>query len=555
MRRLILKLTPFIVLPTAAVALWARPAPPPPRPITKPASRPTPKPAAPLERPTPAPTLPTLKPAVIKPATPKPTTAKSPSAARPKPPMPQRKTLPNGLTILVLENHAAPVVAVRIYVKTGSIYEGEYLGAGISHLFEHTLSEGTKTRTKQQMHEETQAIGGQENAYTSYDVTAYHMTTASNYFERALNLLADQMQNATFPQSEVETQKGVIHNEMNLDDDDPDRALSELFYATAFRVHPVRFPIIGYRQAFDRLTRDDILNYYKTHYTPENTVVSIAGDVNTDRAMVAVAEAFKNWERRTAHTPAIPDEPLQTTRRRAVVEKNVSLTYLQQGWHTVPIQHPDLYALDVLAQVLGGGESSRLVRQLREKQNLVTSISAFSSTPNYNAGVFGIRATMPPANLAKAGKAIWDEVGKIRAQRITHEELQRAKRQIETTFVFNNSSVEDQAEQMAYDELSTGDPTFSRSYVDRIKVVTRQQVLEAARKYLTGNGFTVAIVRPRGQVDLTPAMQGRAAVLPPQMVLLPNGLRLIVRENHSTPTVAIVAEGLGGARLEPGNKA
>jgi zinc protease len=130
--------------------------------------------------------------------------------------LPAKKTLPNGLTVLVRENHAAPVVAVRVYVRTGSITEGQYLGSGISHLFEHALSEGTKSRTKEQINDEVQGIGGQSNAYTTFDVTAYHITTASSYFGRALNSLSDMMQNATFPEAEVKTQIGVIHNEMNL---------------------------------------------------------------------------------------------------------------------------------------------------------------------------------------------------------------------------------------------------------------------------------------------------------------------------------------------------
>src|SRR5690606_3499164 len=129
---------------------------------------------------------------------------------------PQKKTLDNGLTVLVQENHAAPVVAVRFYVKTGSIYEGPYLGSGISHLFEHTLGEGTKTRSKKEINDAVQAIGGQSNAYTTNHVTAYHITTAARYFDRALSILADEMQNATFPEAEVKTQQGIIHNEMNM---------------------------------------------------------------------------------------------------------------------------------------------------------------------------------------------------------------------------------------------------------------------------------------------------------------------------------------------------
>ncbi len=469
-------------------------------------------------------------------------------------PEPVKRILPNGLTVLVLENHAAPVVAVRAYVRTGSIYEGEHLGAGISHLFEHVLGEGTTKQSKQQLDDEVQAIGGQSNAYTSYDVTVYHLTTAAQYFRRALDITADELQNATFPDKEVKTQIGVIHKEMNMGADDPDSELYKLFYNTAFQVHPVRYPVIGYPEIFDKLTREDIVNYYKTHYTPDNTVISIAGDVNANTAIDAAEAAFKSWERRAPVTPTLPAEPTQTTRRRAILEKDIRQTYMMMGWHTVPLQHPDLYALDVLAQIVGGGESSRLVRVLREKQNLVTAISAWSSTPNYNAGIFAIRAEMPPGNLPKVGTAIWNETTKLWTEKVTPEELHAAKRQIESTFIFNNQDVAEQAEQIAYDELGTGDPTFSRSYVERIKAVTAEQVMAAAKKYLTRDGFSTALVVPKGQGDKFSASTTRANVKPPQMVTLPNGMRLIIRENHVSPTVSIVAQGLGGARLEPATK-
>lgn len=494
----------------------------------------------------------------VKPVAPMPVAAKPAESAAPAAVQPLKKTLPNGLTVLVLENHAAPVVAVRFYVRTGSIYEGDKLGAGISHLFEHTLSEGTTTRTKAQINDDVQGIGGQSNAYTSYDVTAYHITTAARYFERALDSLSDEMRNATFPEAEVNTQKGVIHNEMNLDQDDPDRSLSELFYRTAFRVHPVRHPIIGYPEVFDRLTQADIVNYYKTHYTPENTVLAIAGDVDASRVFDMVTQKLAEWPRRTPITPTLPTEPLQTSPRRAVEEKNINQSYLQMGWHSIPLQHPDLYALDLLAQVLGGGDSSRLVRELREKQNLVSSVSAYSSTPNYDAGIFAVRATLPPGKDQAVENAVWAEVGKIWRSPVSAAELDRAKKQIETSFVFNNSTVEEQAEQMAYDELNTGDPGYSRRYVARIKAVTAAQVQAVAQKYLTRDGLTTALVIPRRSTNAVinkTETKARAAAAPPSLFRLPNGIRVIVRENHAAPTVSIVAMGAGGARMEPAAKA
>lgn len=467
---------------------------------------------------------------------------------------PLKKTLPNGLTILVQENHAAPVVAVRFYVKTGSIYEGQYLGAGISHLFEHVLQEGSKTRTKEQINAEAQAIGGQTNAYTSNDITAYHVTTAAPFFNRALENLADSMMNATFPEVEVKTQQGVIHHEMNMGDDDPDRVLWEAFYATAFIRHPVRLPVIGYQQTFDRITREDIVSYYQSHYTPDNTILSVAGDVKAEDIFAAAQKVMGAWERRSVNTPSIPDEPVQNTPRRVVIEKPVQNVSAMMGWHSIPIQHPDLYALDVLARVLGGGESSRLNLELREKRELVYGISSFSLTPNYDAGIFAIQATLGPDKLPDFEKAVWEEINKIKTSGVSAAELARAKRGMETDFAFNND-VEAQAERMAYDFLGTGDPNYSAHYVQNINAVTPAQVQAMAKKYLLENGVTTAIVRPesKGIAPATAAVK-QEAVKPAQMFALKNGLRVIIRENKTTPTVAIALIGMGGVRLENEDK-
>lgn len=462
-----------------------------------------------------------------------------------------KKTLPNGLTILVQENHAAPVVAVRFYVQTGSIYEGKYLGTGISHLFEHVLQEGTKTRTKEEINAETQALGGQTNAYTSNDVTAYHIVTAAPYFERALNNLADSMMNATFPEAEVKTQQGIIHHEMNMGEDDPGRVLWQNFNQTAFIRHPVRLPVIGYRAAFDALTRDDIVSYYQSHYTPDNTILAVAGDVQAEDVFAAAEKALGSWQRRAAVTPVIPDEPAQTTPRRTVVEKSTTQEAMaMMGWHTIPLQHPDLYALDVLAKILGGGETSRLTQELREKQELVYSVGAFSYTPNYNAGIFSVSATLPPEKLPGLEKAVWAQINKIKAEGVTETELARVKRGIETDFVFE-TDVASLAERMAYDYLGTGNPDYSAQYVKRINAVTAPQVQAMAKKYLLENGVTTAIVRPPlAKPQTTRTETQREAVAPPQMFTLKNGLRVIVRENKTSPTVAIASYGLDGLRRE-----
>ncbi len=468
-----------------------------------------------------------------------------------------KQTLPNGLTVLATPDHAAPVVAVRVYVRTGSIYEGKYLGAGLSHLFEHTLFEGTKTRDKVVINDELQAIGGQSNAYTSYDVTAYHVTTAKPYFARATGILADMMRNATFPEAEVKVQQGVIHNEMNLGEDNPDRAVSELFDQTAFRVHPARYPVIGYPAQFDALTRDDILSYYKSHYTPDNAIVSVAGDVDAKTIFATVNKEFGDWQRGAAQTPVLPTEPPQSSPRTATEQMPVNLTYLQMGWHTIPLQNPDLYALDTLSQIFGGGDSSRLQLEILQRRNLVNSISSYSATPNYDAGVFAVSATMPPANLAKVEAAIKTQVALIKKNGVTDAELARAKRQIKTAFAFGKEDVESLAEQAAFDEMGTGDPNYSKRYVANIEKVSAAQVKQMALKYLKDDGLTTAVVEPKteNKPAAVAATAPKQTIGAPTLTVLPNGVKLLVRPNPLNPTVSIVAAGLGGLRLEPADKA
>ena len=467
----------------------------------------------------------------------------------------QKHVLPNGLTVLLREDHSAPVVTVRFYVRTGSIYEDKYLGAGLSHLFEHTLFEGTTDRTGEQIDEELQAIGGVSNAYTSYDVTCYHVTTATPYFGRALGVLTDMMRRANFPEDKVKQEQGVIHNEMNIGEDDPETAVQELWDATAFKVHPARYPVIGYQTQFDRLTREDILSYYREHYTPENTVLSIAGDVSDAQVMEGVQKELGDWERGAAHTPALAPEPRQVAPRRAEATKQIGATYLQMGWHTIPLQSPDLYALDVLSQILGGGETGRLVRELRDKAALVSDISTVSDTPNYDAGSFLVSAQLEPGNQAKVEAGVMREIARVRAQPVTPAELQRAKTAIRAAYIFGKQGVENQAEGAAFDEMGTGNADFSASYVERIQGVSAAQIQAVAQKYLSAQGVTVAAVHPPVAEALTAKPVVAPPALPAILTTLPNGVRLIVKRTTNAPTVAITVMGLGGVRLEDASKA
>jgi len=463
-----------------------------------------------------------------------------------------KKVLKNGVTAIVLENHRAPVVAVRMYVKTGSIDEDKWLGAGISHLFEHTLGEGTKTRTKEAINDLVAEVGGQANAYISKDETCYHITTASRYFEKTVDILSDELKNATFPEAEVETQKGVIRNEMAMGDDDPNRVLYKLFDYTAWRVHPVRYPIIGYPEIFDRLTRQDILDYYNSRYVPDNTLVVVAGDVEAAVAFEALEKAFADWERQPIPAYTLPVEPPQLGPRRAVEEMDIQVAHVMMGFHTVPLSHPDLYPLDVLAAIIGQGESSRLNVRVQKKAQLVHSVSAWSATPGYDAGYFGIRSVLDPGKLDAAEAAILAEIETLKKELVSSAELAKVKRQTEASFIYGNESAEDQAARLGSDELLAGDIHFSDAYVARIQKVTREEVRRVAQKYFSRENYTLAIVAPRG-TTADAAVKGHQVESSSIIkTALPNGMTLLLREDHTNPTVHFLVAFMGGVRYETG---
>ena len=465
-------------------------------------------------------------------------------------------TLDNGMTVALLENRQSPAVALRIYVKTGSLYEGEHLGAGVSHFLEHLVSGGsTSKRTEAESQQLLDSIGAQANAYTTRDHTCYHMTTASRFFDTALDLLTDQVTNAAIKQEEWDREFKVVQREMESRRSDPRSALQELMDATMFSIFPARHPVIGYGQVFRGLTRDDVYKYYRRTYVPDNMLLVAAGDLDPQKALEKIKTALAGFERRPVPDPTLPPEPAQLARRDAAREMPASQAYLLVAWRTIPLYHPDLYPLDLLSFILGAGEGSRLVRVLREEKHLVTSIAAWSDTPGYDGGEFGVAATLNPEKLAAAQEAILAEVARLRERLVSPEELTRAKRQKVAEHVFGLQTVEAQAANVGLDILIAHDANFSRQYVRRIQRTTAEEIRDTARKYLSDEKLCVAVVRPRPKGPAEAPTE--AAGQPPgeiQKVTLSNGLRLLVKRNPTPSLVAIQAFFLGGLRAEAPEK-
>ncbi|NIA07575.1 MAG: hypothetical protein GWP14_08070 [Actinobacteria bacterium] len=459
----------------------------------------------------------------------------------------------NGLRVAIKENHSNKVVAVRLYVAAGSIYEGSHLGAGLSHVFEHLLhGAATANRTEKESQLLLEEIGAVSNAYTTLDHTCYHLAVTSEHMDTAVELLADWITAPIISPDSVARELGVVQRELEKDKDEPDRVLYNLAAENRYGQHPAAYPVIGYQPLVAALTRDDLLNYYHQRYVPNNVVVSIVGDIDARSALATVARQFAGFERRSIPPAVLPaDTPISSphTRTRYM---DIPHVLINMAWPTVELTHPDLYALDTLDYILTRGESSRLAKRLKNDKSLVLSINSYSSTPAMYPGSFVIQARIEPAKLAKARQAIIDELEQLKANGVSKKELATAKRQKIADHISSLQTMQGQADQIGRDLLATGDAHFSDGYVDRIQEVTPEQILEVARKYLDPQKLCLTQLLPNslgpdaaGAVTTVKVLQDSSS-----MFTLPNGLRVILRPNHTVPLVSMQIYFRGGLLAE-----
>jgi zinc protease len=436
--------------------------------------------------------------------------------------------LPNGLTIIVREDHSSPVASVQAWVKVGSINEGAWLGAGLSHILEHMLFKGTSRRSGNQIAQEIQDAGGYINAYTSFERTVYWVDTPSSGITAALDVLADVLTDASLPETEYESEQEVIRREFAMGFDDPDRSHSELLFRTVFRTHPYGEPVIGHLEIFNQLTRDDVVAYYREHYVPNNQFFVVVGDVNATEVIERLRSAYDGVARRPYRKRGIPREPQQLGRREVHEEFVTEVTKLSLAWRVPDLTHPDVPALDVLSTILGHGRSARLYRRIREEQHLVTSIGAYCYTPS-DDGMFCINAELEPANREAASSAIFEEICKIKEEGVGEQEVEKARKMALASGLYDLTTMRGQASDLGSNWMATGNLDFTSGYLEAIQRVTAADVRRVAEIYLIDQSLSIVSLNPKGrQVERSPSLQscsqGRIS-----HHTLSNGLLLLVR--------------------------
>jgi len=461
----------------------------------------------------------------------------------------QKWILPNGLTIIVQEDHSAPVASVQAWCATGSICEDQHLGAGLSHILEHMLFKGTKTRSTNEIAQKIQDVGGYVNAYTSFDRTVFWIDVPKDGITTALDILADAMMNSTLPPQEYQKEQEVIRREFAMGMDDPDRVATLLLFATAYQQHPYRFPVIGEIEIYNQLTQEQVMQYYKTRYVPNNLTFLVVGDVDAQKVRQQLTELFKPYPEKSLQPVFVPAEPPQLGRREVHQEFSTELTHLSLVWHIPEVTNPDVPALDLLSTVLGDGRSSRLYRRVREEAGLAFSISAFSYTPG-DPGLFGIDATVDPKKRDAAEQLALRVVDEVKQAGVTTEELAKAKKITLSHHLGALTTMRGQASDIGSNWLLTRDLNFSRHYLDAVQKVTLDDIKRVAANYLIENNLTVISLNPKGSLTGKAEAEKPVAASEVQKFELSNGLRLLVREDPRLPLVAMGAVFRGGLLAE-----
>ncbi len=458
-------------------------------------------------------------------------------------------TLENGLTIIVREDHSAPVVSAQAWCMAGSVHEGKWLGAGLSHVLEHMLFKGTTTRPGSRIDQEVQEAGGYMNAYTSFDRTVFHIDVPSSGAHTAIDILCDIMQHANLPADELAKELDVIRREMDMGQDDPGRRASRRLFETAYTRSPYRFTVIGYPDIFNELKPDDIRGYYAEKYAPNNVFYVIAGEVQKDEVIAQIRTAYEKTKARALPPVVLPEEPKQTAPREIVEEAPIELGHFHFAWHVPELRHPDVPVLDVLAVLLGSGQSSRLYQSVREKQGVVHHVDAWTYNPG-NQGLFGMSAIVDADKFSAARDAMLAEIEKMKTTLVSAGELGKAVKQFMAATLATRKTMEGQAQNLGGNWLAANDLNFSERYLAAVKRVRPDDLLRVAREYLTPDNRTLYSLLPDGTAPKPPVAAEKKSEHAIQKFELPNGLRLLVKEDHRLPFVEFRAMFQGGVLAE-----
>jgi len=461
--------------------------------------------------------------------------------------------LPNGQTLVVYEIHNNPIVTIDTWIKTGSINETDE-NNGISHFLEHLFFKGTKAHPTGEMDRMLESKGAIVNAATSKDFTHYYITIPAEDFDMALDLHSDMLLNPQIPRKELEQERKVVIEEISKDGNTPSKKVYDNLNNLMYTHHPYKRKVIGTAENVGTMRREEILDYFNKFYSPSNMTTIIIGDVNTSKIVNKVQNSFNQPYKKPVRLNFKKEHQLQTQKR------NVEYTDTQSGYMMIGFRGADIndkatFALDVLSEILGGGKSSRLFKDIKEQRGLAYAISA-SNGSFRDDGLFYISANFTPYNSEKLEKAIFDDISMIQKYGVTEEELQRAKNKIIQDTYYARESTSNIASELGYIMTLSGSSNLYNTYLDGIKRVTVCDVQSASQKYLGVNRSAVSVVLPESmkiaqkEENKTHTYTKISEAAGITKYQIDNGATLLINENKNNDIIAMSIIAKGGEFIE-----
>ena len=416
--------------------------------------------------------------------------------------------LPNGLKVILLENHKAPLVTFQVWYRVGSRNEA-WGKTGLSHMLEHMMFKGTEKFGPEEFSRIVQENGGNDNAFTSRDYTAYFENISTDRVQIPIDLESDRMHNLLLKEEDFRTERMVVMEERRLrTEDNPQANLQEHIEATAFLTSPYHWPTIGWKEDIERFTLDDLKAYYRTNYNPVNAFLVVVGDFKREELLPKIEKAFGSITRGIAPNQERDVDPKQVGERRVFVKKEAQLSYMVMGYHVPNLREPDSYVLEVTAALLSAGKSSRLYQSLVREKRLVLSVDADHSLLSRDPSLFYLSAELLPGKeVAEVEKALDQEIERLMKEPVGAHELEKTKNQLEASFIFSQDSLFSQAMLLAQHEIALTWRAVD-DYLPSIRKVSPEDIQRVAKKYLTPDNRTVGILIPLPPKEGKPAPEG-----------------------------------------------
>jgi len=407
-----------------------------------------------------------------------------------------QKKFDNGLNVLIVEDHTVPVVSYQTWVNVGSVDE-EFGTTGIAHLFEHLMFKGSAKYGPRAFFQELEAKGANVNAYTTRDYTVFHESFVPDLLPKVIDLESDRLASLRLSDEVLFTERQVVFEERRLrTESSPEGRVQEALWGLAYRAHPYRWPVIGYSEDLNRITIEDLTNFFGKYYQPGNVTLVIVGDVDTKKTLELLDVAYAWIPGRPRPARSIGKEPEQTEERRIVIKDRVAAEKVAMGYVVTRAEDDDTYALDVLANILFAGNGSRATQRIVEKKDLALGISGVAYTPLY-PGLFMINATLKGKHTASELEAELDQVlAEVQENGVTDEEISTAVRQLTVQTVDSVRTAHGLGTLIGTVMVIFGDPNRYQSDLAKYLNVTKDDVRRVAKKYLTKKRRNVVTLVP-----------------------------------------------------------